>query len=80
MKLSIVAGEIVCEEGQLKTINETAILEEAAEVFQKKLAHIAAADAAAARLLPYYREMYNRSNQHELKLERRLTRYGAGPD
>ena len=80
VKLSIVAGEIVCEEGQLKTINETAILEEAAEVFQKKACDIAAADAAAARLLPYYREMYNRSNQHELKLERRLTKYGAGPD
>ena len=72
MTLSMVAGEIAYEDGQLKTIDERAILREAAEVFQKKARDMAAADAAAARLLPHYQEMYNRAGAYELKMKRRV--------
>ena len=70
--LSMVAGEIAYEEGQLKTVDEAAILREAAEIFQKKARDMAAADAAAVRLLPHYREMYNRAGAYELKMKRRI--------
>ena len=68
----MVAGEIAYEEGQLKTVDEGAILREAAEIFQKKARDMAAADAAAVRLLPHYREMYNRAGAYELKMTAEL--------
>ncbi|MEL6808846.1 MAG: amidohydrolase family protein [Pseudomonadota bacterium] len=72
VRLTMVAGRVVARDGKLETVDETAILAEASDMFATKQQALALADTQAARLLPFYREMYLRAGQEKLNMERRL--------
>lgn len=72
VKLTMVAGRVVAQDGRLKTVDETAILAEASAFFAGKQKAMDMADQQVETLLPYYREMYLRAGQQDLPMERRL--------
>lgn len=71
VRLTMVAGRIVCRDGRLLTVDEDAIKREARELAAKLASDAGAADRAAAELMPYYREMYLRAMASDVGLERR---------
>ncbi|MBC57548.1 MAG: amidohydrolase [Confluentimicrobium sp.] len=72
VRMTMVAGRIVARDGQVATVDEAALLSEAAAFFAGKQKAMDLADARMAQLLPYYRDMYELAGQHNLSLERRL--------
>lgn len=70
--LTMVAGKIVVQGGKLTTVSEVDILAEAAELFAQKKSAMDEADKRMARLLPYYREMYQKAGCYDLQMERRI--------
>jgi cytosine/adenosine deaminase-related metal-dependent hydrolase len=72
VKLTMVDGEILYEDGAFTRIDEAALLAEAAAVFAAKTHDMDKADAKIARVLPYYRAMYDRAAQTDVGFERRL--------
>lgn len=70
--LTMVSGTIVAREGKLTTVNETDILAETAELFAQKKSAMDEADKRMAKLLPYYRQMYQKAGQYDLQMERRV--------
>jgi cytosine/adenosine deaminase-related metal-dependent hydrolase len=71
VRLTMVAGRIVCRDGRLLTVDEDAIKREARDLAATLAFDSGAADAAAAELMPYYREMYLRAMASDVGLERR---------
>lgn len=59
--LTMVAGRIVAEHGHATTIDETALLDEARQLFAAKLPAVRAAQRQAEALLPGYRAMVRRA-------------------
>jgi cytosine/adenosine deaminase-related metal-dependent hydrolase len=72
--LTMVAGEVVVEDGQVKTVDEAALRAEVRELAGEFSAGLAATAQAASALEPFYREMYMRALAVPVGMERR-----AGP-
>lgn len=70
--MTLVAGKVVVRDTTLTTIDETAILEEAAAVFADKKKSMEQADATVEKNLSYYREMYLSAGRFPLPFERRV--------
>lgn len=70
--MTMVAGEIVCENGCLLNVDEEAIRREACEIVAQYRDIWAQEFEAARTLEPYYREMYLRASQQEVGMQRRL--------
>lgn len=70
--LSMVAGDIVVCNGQFKSFDSRAILQEASAVFAEKTTAMNVADEKMMKYLPYYRAMYDRAAKYPLDFERRL--------
>lgn len=72
VRLTMVNGRTVCVDGVLSNINQRAIMDEAREVFGTKLAAMDEADRRMSDVLPYYRRMYDMSQEYPLDLQRKL--------
>jgi 5-methylthioadenosine/S-adenosylhomocysteine deaminase len=59
--LTMVDGKIVSENGRVTSVDETALLDEARELFAAKKPALRRSSADADRLLPTYREMVRRA-------------------
>ncbi|MCB9420016.1 MAG: amidohydrolase family protein [Ardenticatenaceae bacterium] len=70
VRLTIVAGQVVMKDGQLLTIDEKAIKQEARELMKEYKIELTKAAEAAAKLEPYYREMYLRSTAVNVGMNR----------
>lgn len=71
--LTMVAGRVVAENGQLKTIDEKALRQEIRDRTAAVHAELAETAKAAATLEPYYREMYRRAAAVDVGFSRWLT-------
>ncbi len=72
VRITIVDGRVVYEDGRLTTVDERALRAEAREIAAAQRPRIAAAEAAARRLDPFYRQMYLRASRQDVGLHRRL--------
>ena len=70
VRMTMVAGTIVCENGTVTGVDETALRQEAREIAARQRPANEAARAAAAEWLPYYREMYLRAARRDVGLWR----------
>lgn len=70
--MTMVAGQIVMQNGKLLTVDEDAIKEEARELMQQYSHEMEYAKKSANRLLPYYHEMYIQSALRDVGMNRRL--------
>jgi 5-methylthioadenosine/S-adenosylhomocysteine deaminase len=70
VRMTMVAGRIVYAHGAVTTVDEAALRQEAREIAASQKAAGAAAQAAAAQWLPYYREMYLRAAQRDVGMQR----------
>jgi 5-methylthioadenosine/S-adenosylhomocysteine deaminase len=70
VQLTMVAGQDVCRDGQLLTINEADLRTEAREVFGRKLSALSVASSEADRWLPYYRAMAGLAAGRQVGMER----------
>ena len=68
--LTMVAGEVVCKDGLLLTVDEEAIKEEAREIMKSYSKDMEKTWEAARRLEPYYREMYLRCAKMDVGMNR----------
>ena len=68
--MTMIGGRIVYENGQITTIDERAILEEARELIKEYRTEISRAAEAARELEPYYKEMYFRAAARDVGLNR----------
>lgn len=68
--LTMVAGEVVCKDGKLLTVDEEAIKEEAREIMKSYRKDMEKTLEAASRLEPYYREMYLRCAKKDVGMNR----------
>ncbi|MFI7587341.1 amidohydrolase family protein [Spongisporangium articulatum] len=68
--LTMVAGRVVAEKGHVTTVDETALLAEARELFAAKLPRIAAARRTARVLVPAYQGMVRRAAATDVGLTR----------
>lgn len=68
--LTMVAGRVVVERGRVLTVDEAAVKAEARELMVEYRRELAAADAAARELEPYYRAMYLRAAARDVGLDR----------
>jgi cytosine/adenosine deaminase-related metal-dependent hydrolase len=73
VRMTIVDGHVVFEDGRVTTVDEAALRREARELTEGYRAAFAPAMAAARELEPYYREMYLRAHARDVGLRRRLT-------
>jgi 5-methylthioadenosine/S-adenosylhomocysteine deaminase len=70
--MTMVAGQIVVENGRMVTLDEEALKEEIRELMplaHSKMRHLS---ESARRLEPYYREMYLRCAREDVGMQRRL--------
>ena len=72
VRLTMVAGRILFEDGRVTSVDEAAILNEARALFSARSAALAAAEAEVAPLLPYYREMYHKAAETDVGMARKL--------
>lgn len=72
VRLTMVAGRVVFEDGRLTTVNEAALMDEARALFTARAGALARAAEAAAPLLPHYREMHRRASAAGVGMERKL--------
>ena len=70
VRMTMVAGEIVMRDGVLTRINEAAIKREVREMVARLSANNQEAEAAAARLAPFYHQMYLKAAQHDVGMQR----------
>jgi len=70
VRMAIVAGEVVMQEGQVLTVDEAAIKAEARELMQEYYADLDTVTHHANRLEPYYREMYLKATTQEVGMNR----------
>lgn len=60
VRLTMVAGEVVVKDGKVLTVDEEAVKSEVREIMKSYSKDLDSISVAAARLEPYYREMYQR--------------------
>ncbi|MBL8837670.1 MAG: amidohydrolase family protein [Alphaproteobacteria bacterium] len=72
VRMTIVAGRVVCENGRLTMVDEAALKREARELMAQYRQDMRGFDAAARRLEVHYREMYRRAHARDMGLRRRL--------
>ncbi len=72
VRMTIVAGQVVVEDGRVATVDEAALKREARALMATYRAATGDADAAARALEGYYRDMYVRAHAHDVGLRRRL--------
>ena len=70
VRMTMVAGQMVMQDGILLTVDETAIKAEARALMQDHAAEFAKADAAARELDPYYRAMYLKAAGRDVGMNR----------
>jgi cytosine/adenosine deaminase-related metal-dependent hydrolase len=70
VRLVMVAGRIVAEEGRLLTIDEEALKAEMRELRAEYMAQYREVDHWAQRLEPIYRQMYERCMQEKVEMKR----------
>lgn len=75
--LTMVAGKVVAEHGHVSTVDETALLDEAREVFAAKLPAIRAARADTERWVPAYQQIVRRAAATDVGFSRWLTDTGG---
>jgi cytosine/adenosine deaminase-related metal-dependent hydrolase len=75
--LTMVAGQVVFENGRLLTVDEEAIKAEARELMQSYKKELDNAAAAARLLEPYYREMYLRAASRDVGMNRWVVAEGG---
>jgi len=68
----IVAGELVFDEGRVRTVDERALRAEARELAAAHAAALAGVARDADRLAPHYREMYLRAARRDVGFSRWL--------
>jgi 5-methylthioadenosine/S-adenosylhomocysteine deaminase len=68
----MVAGRVVAEGGHVTSVDETALLDEARELFAAKLPAIHAARGEAADLLPAYQHIVRRAAATDVGFSRWL--------
>ena len=73
VRTTIVDGRVVYENGHITTVDERALRAEAREIAAAQRPLVAAAEAAARRLDPFYRDMYLRAARQDVGLTRRLS-------
>jgi 5-methylthioadenosine/S-adenosylhomocysteine deaminase len=73
---TMVAGELVFENGRLMTMDETALRAEAREIFAERRAALTQAATVADRWLPYYRAMYTEAAARDVGMDRRVAGNG----
>ncbi|SFJ71533.1 5-methylthioadenosine/S-adenosylhomocysteine deaminase [Bosea sp. OK403] len=72
VRLTMVAGEVVYEQGRLATMDEAALRAEARELFSRRAPALEQAAQAAERWLPHYRAMYARACARDIGMNRWL--------
>ena len=70
VRLTMVAGQIVVEDGRVTTVDEAALKAEARDYARRFAANQSEVNRAAARLSPYYRKMYLRAAGREVGMNR----------
>jgi cytosine/adenosine deaminase-related metal-dependent hydrolase len=73
VRTTIVDGRVVYENGRITTVDEQALRAEAREIAAAQRPLVAAAESAARRLDPFYREMYLRAARQDVGFSRRLS-------
>lgn len=68
--MTMVAGEIVYQDGKLLSVDEEAIKEEAREIMKSYRRDMEKTWEAASELEPYYREMYQRCANTDVGMNR----------
>ncbi|MEM6891032.1 MAG: amidohydrolase family protein [Pseudomonadota bacterium] len=72
VRLTMVAGRVVAEEGQVTTVDEAALLAEASEVFGALAPVLRDASEEMSALLPIYRAMHDRAAAQDVGMMRKL--------
>jgi len=72
VRMTIVAGEVVCEDGRLTRVDEAALKREARELMAEYRQDMREFEEAARRLEVHYRKMYVRAHARDVGLRRRL--------
>ncbi|MFK7762960.1 MAG: amidohydrolase family protein [Roseobacter sp.] len=72
VRFSMVAGRVVAENGQVVSIDEQALLNEAREVFADVAPVLRRAADEVAELLPFYRAMHDRASAQDVGMTRKL--------
>jgi 5-methylthioadenosine/S-adenosylhomocysteine deaminase len=70
VRLTMVAGEVVVEDGRVLTVDETALKAEVRELAAEYQSGLTATAKSAAALSPYYREMYLRALATDVGMNR----------
>ena len=72
VRYTIVAGQVVYEQGRVTTVDEAALRAEVRELMTTYNTQLGDAEAAARRLAPYYRTMYRRAAARDVGFTRWL--------
>lgn len=72
VRATVVAGQVVCENGRLTTVDEAALKREARALMAEYRQDMRGFDEAARKLEVHYREMYLRAHARDMGLRRRL--------
>jgi cytosine/adenosine deaminase-related metal-dependent hydrolase len=72
VRITVVAGRVVYEDGRVTTLDEKALRAEARELMQGYGATLERTTREAQRLEPYYREMYFRAAAADVGMRRHL--------
>jgi len=70
VRLTMVAGQIVVEDGRVTTVDEAALRAEARDYARRFAGNQSEVDRAAAALSPYYRKMYLRAAGRDVGMNR----------
>jgi 5-methylthioadenosine/S-adenosylhomocysteine deaminase len=70
VRLTMVAGQVVVEDGRVTTVDEAALRAEARDYAARFAGNRSEVDRAAAELSPYYRKMYLRAAGREVGMNR----------
>jgi len=70
VETTMVAGEIVVEQGKVLSVDEQAIKEEAREIMKSYRIAMDKIDEEAQKLEPYYREMYLKAANQDVNMNR----------
>jgi cytosine/adenosine deaminase-related metal-dependent hydrolase len=72
VRLAMVAGRVVAQDGRVTSVDETALLEEARAVFAQIAPVLRRAADEVAELMPIYRAMHDRAAAMDVGLSRKL--------
>lgn len=74
VRLTMVAGRVVAENGRVVRVDESALLDETRAVFASIAPALRRAADEVAELLPFYRAMHDRASAQDVGLTRKLTK------